>query len=61
MKLTATDFDQLTINSTGAGNSGGPVFDSTGKVIGLFTYISGDATTRNSAAVPIKYGADLLK
>lgn len=52
---------QLTINSTGAGNSGGPVFDSTGKVIGLFTYIFGDATTRNSAAVPIKYGIDLLK
>ena len=29
---------QMSINSTGAGNSGGPVFNKAGKVIGLFTY-----------------------
>ncbi len=54
------DVIQMSINSTGAGNSGGPVFNKTGKVIGLFTYgrQSGGATT--SEAIPIKYGRDLL-
>ncbi len=52
---------QLTINSTGAGNSGGPVFNSVGKVIGLFTYITTQGATVSSAAVPIKYGRELLK
>ena len=52
---------QLTINSTGAGNSGGPVFNSAGKVIGLFTYITTQGSTVSSAAVPIKYGRELLK
>jgi serine protease Do len=52
---------QLTINSTGAGNSGGPVFNSVGKVIGLFTYITTQGSTVSSAAVPIKYGRELLK
>jgi S1-C subfamily serine protease/pSer/pThr/pTyr-binding forkhead associated (FHA) protein len=52
---------QLTINSTGKGNSGGPVFDSTGKVIGLFTYIQSEDGAANSAAVPINYGRALLK
>lgn len=52
---------QLTINSTGAGNSGGPVFNSSGKVIGLFTsgYQSGGANS--TGAVPIEYGAELFK
>jgi S1-C subfamily serine protease len=52
---------QLTINSTGAGNSGGPVFNSVGKVIGLFTYLTTQGSTVSSAAVPIKYGRELLK
>jgi hypothetical protein len=56
---------QLTINATGAGNSGGPVFDSSGRVIGLFTYVftyeGGDGKEQNSAAVPIRFGAELLK
>jgi serine protease Do len=55
------DIIQLTINATGAGNSGGPVFNSAGKVIGLFTYSISQGTARSSAAVPIKYGRELLK
>jgi S1-C subfamily serine protease len=58
---TLGDAFQLSINSTGAGNSGGPVFNSSGKAIGLFTYGScniGDACV--SHAVPIKHGRFLL-
>lgn len=54
------DLIQMSINSTGAGNSGGPVFNKAGKVIGLFTYrrsVGGVATTE---AIPIKYGRELL-
>jgi S1-C subfamily serine protease len=53
------DTYQLTVNSTGAGNSGGPVFDEQGRVIGLFTYsITADA--RITLAVPIRYGIELM-
>jgi len=53
------DAYQLTINSTGGGNSGGPVFDDHGRVIAIFTY--GLHTDFNaSAAVPIKYGMELM-
>ena len=53
------DVYQLTINSTGAGNSGGPVLDAQGRVIGLFTYaIQMDA--RITFAVPIRYGMELM-
>lgn len=52
---------QLTINSTGGGNSGGPVFDENGKVIAIYTSgrsALGDATI--SFAVPIRYGMELM-
>ncbi len=55
------DVYQLTINATGAGNSGGPVFDDHGHVIGLFTYANADAQgTRVTFAVPIRYGLELM-
>lgn len=55
------DAIQLGINTTGAGNSGGPVFNSSGKVIGLFTYARQRDGAAISMAVPIKYGRELLQ
>ena len=53
------DVYQLTVTSTGAGNSGGPVLDASARVIGLFTYaIQGDV--RLTFAVPIRYGMELM-
>lgn len=50
------DSYQLTINSTGGGNSGGPLFDDQGRVIGIFS--AGNPTV--TFAVPIKYGIELM-
>jgi S1-C subfamily serine protease len=50
------DSYQLTINSTGAGNSGGPLFDDNGRVIGIFN--AGNSIM--TFAVPIKYGMELM-
>jgi S1-C subfamily serine protease len=53
------DAYQLTINSTGAGNSGGPVFNDHGKVIGIFfAGLQTDAAI--TFAVPIRYGLELM-
>jgi serine protease Do len=52
----AGDLYQLTVNSTGAGNSGGPVFDNQGRVIGIFT--AGNAVM--TFAVPIRYAMELM-
>ncbi|MDI9849682.1 trypsin-like peptidase domain-containing protein [Rhodoblastus sp. 17X3] len=57
---TLGDAFQLGINTTGAGNSGGPVFDANGKVIGLFTYRTCEGSTCVTNAVPIKHGRELL-
>ncbi|MEQ1559060.1 MAG: FHA domain-containing protein [Methyloglobulus sp.] len=53
---------QLTVNATGSGNSGGPVFNDKGHVIGLFTYSKSDQNgTQITFAVPIKYGRELME
>ncbi len=58
---TFGDSYQLTINATGHGNSGGPLFDDEGNVIGIFyAGKSDDAGTQISFAVPIKYGLELM-
>lgn len=55
------DLYQLQINATGAGNSGGPVFDDQGRVIAIFSagWAKGGATV--TFAVPIRYGIELLR
>lgn len=50
------DTYQLTINSTGPGNSGGPTFNAEGRVIGILSSGGGGITF----ATPIKYGLDLM-
>lgn len=55
------DSYQLTINATGGGNSGGPMFDDKGNVIGIFYAGMSDAGgTQISFAIPIKYGLELM-
>jgi len=55
------DVYQLNLNTTGEGNSGGPVFNDQGHVIGLFTYGHRDEKgVQNSFAVPIKYGLEIM-
>lgn len=54
------DSYQLTANATGGGNSGGPVFDDKGNVIGIFYASFNDGQTKITFAVPIKYGLELM-
>jgi serine protease Do len=56
------DAFQMNINSTGHGNSGGPVFNGKGQVIGLFTYsaVERGGSAMVTFAVPIKHGRALL-
>lgn len=55
---TMGDVIQLATGSTGAGNSGGPVFDTQGRVIGIF--FAGDKANAITYAVPIRYGKEFL-
>jgi S1-C subfamily serine protease len=55
------DVYQLTVTATGGGNSGGPVFDDQGRVVGLFTSSRNDSQgTKLTFAVPIRYGMELM-
>jgi S1-C subfamily serine protease len=54
------DAYQLTINSTGSGNSGGPVFDDRGRVTGIFFAGGSSGGASVTFAVPIRYGKELM-
>ena len=54
------DAYQLTVNATGAGNSGGPVFNDKGNVVGIFTSSIQREGTMITFAVPIKHGLDIM-
>jgi S1-C subfamily serine protease/pSer/pThr/pTyr-binding forkhead associated (FHA) protein len=55
-----TEAYQLTVNATGAGNSGGPVFDHRANVIGIFTASASRGGTVITFAIPIKFGKELM-
>ncbi|MEP6845583.1 MAG: trypsin-like peptidase domain-containing protein [Panacibacter sp.] len=57
---TFGDYYQLTINSTGGGNSGGPMFDDKGRVVGIFSAGKWEPGASISFAVPIKYAIELM-
>lgn len=54
------DAYQLTANATGAGNSGGPVFDDQGHVVGIFFAGRRYGGASVTYAVPIRYGKELM-
>ncbi|MCS6859959.1 MAG: trypsin-like peptidase domain-containing protein [Abditibacteriales bacterium] len=54
------DSYQLTTNSTGGGNSGGPVFDSQGRVIAIFFAGGSRGGVTITFAVPIRFGIELM-
>lgn len=55
------DSYQVDLNATGGGNSGGPMFDDKGNVIGIYYAGGGNANQGIiSFAIPIKYGMELL-
>lgn len=54
------DAYQLTINATGSGNSGGPVFNDKGHVIGIFTSSKKQHGAMITFAVPIEHGLDIM-
>lgn len=54
------DSIEVNISSSGQGNSGGPLLDSQGQVIGIFAAGTGNNLGILTWAVPISYGLDLL-
>jgi S1-C subfamily serine protease len=56
------DAFQLSVQATGAGNSGGPVFNDAGQVVGIFTYSLTDRRSEKVfLAIPIKHVNDLIE
>lgn len=55
------DAYQLSTSETGAGNSGGPVFNDDGEVIAIFTAGRSDGETAVTYAIPIRYGMELRR
>jgi len=51
---------QLGINTTGAGNSGGPVFDDKGRVVAVFYAGRSGGGASVTYAVPVKFGKELI-
>ena len=54
------DVYQLTANATGGGNSGGPVFNEQGRVIGIFFASNKGGDARITFAIPISYGREIM-
>lgn len=59
VSLDLPDGYQLSTSATGQGNSGGPVFNERGEVIGIFTYGIQAAGAAVTFAIPIRYGIEL--
>jgi S1-C subfamily serine protease len=53
------DSYQLSTNETGGGNSGGPVFDEKGRVVGIYTYGRTTDVTLGFC-IPIRFGMELM-
>jgi serine protease Do len=51
---------QVSINSAGAGNSGGPLFAPDGRVIGIHTYGRSTGSATVSFATPIRFANALM-
>jgi S1-C subfamily serine protease len=58
--ISSGEVYQLGINTTGAGNSGGPVFDAFGRVIAIFYAGRTFGGASVTFAVPVKYGKELI-
>jgi S1-C subfamily serine protease len=58
--ISSGEVYQLGINTTGTGNSGGPVFDSKGEVIAIFYAGRSYGGASATFAVPVKFGKELM-